>query len=131
MTRLPILAALPLLLVVAGCSGGCDADDDLPPARTGQVMEARLSSQIEGHHSYVALPGRRYDFTVSSPQEEFDSISAADAGVSQEAGDDRRFVEIAWELNVPPGDTFIMAAPEDVAPMLTLTAGGEDYRVAR
>lgn len=130
MPRLPFLAVLPLLLVATGCSGGSASDaDDLPSASTGQVIEAGLSSRIEGHHTYVVLPGRRYDFTVSSPQEEIDSISARDAGVSQQAGDGRRFVEIAWELNVPLGDHFVMATLEDVAPVLTLTAGGEDYRV--
>jgi hypothetical protein len=120
---------LPLLLSLVACSNGSGPDDDLPPAHTGQVIPAALSSQIEGRHSYVALPGRRYDFTVSSPQEKIDSISSGDAGVSQEAGDDRRFVEIAWELNVALGDGFVMESPEDVSPMLTLNVDGERHRV--
>jgi hypothetical protein len=127
-TRRPLLAALPLLLVLGGCSGD-DAEDDLPAAQVGEVIAAQLSSQVEGHHTYVVLPGRRYDFTVSSPQEEIDSFSAADAGVSAKAGEGRRFVEVAWELNTVPGDTFVMQAPEDVEPMLTLTADGEQHPI--
>jgi hypothetical protein len=118
-----------LLLAVAGCSSGSDADDDLPPAHIGQVISDVFSSDVEGRHTYVVLPGRRYDFTVSRPHQEIGSLVAEDVGVSPEAPDDRRFVEIAWELNVPPGDTFVMEAPEDVSPMLALIADGERYRL--
>jgi hypothetical protein len=127
-TRRLLLPALSLLLVLTGCSGG-SGDDDLPRAAVGEVIPAKLGSSIEGRHSYVVLPGRRYDFTVSSPRETIDSISAGEAGVSAEAGEDRRFVEIAWELSVAPGDTFVMAAPEDVEPLLALTADGEQHPV--
>lgn len=129
MTRLALLAALPLLLAGAGCTGDPAQGDDLPAARTGEVITAQLGARIEGHHTYVVLPGRRYDFTVSSPRDEIDSISAGEAGVSPEAGDGRRFVEIAWTLESPPGDVFVMEAPGDVSPMLTLTADGEAYAV--
>lgn len=130
MTRLPILAALPLVLALSGCSIGSDGDgEDLPPAHVGQVITDVFSGDVEGRHTYVVLPGRRYDFTVSRPHQEIGSLVAGDAGVSPEAPDDRRFVEIAWELNAPLGDTFVMEAPEDVAPMLTVIAGGERYRV--
>jgi hypothetical protein len=129
MTRRLLLPALPLLLVVTGCFGGSGDEDDFPPASVGEVIPAQLGGSTEGRHSYVVVPGRRYDFTVSSPRETIDSISAGDAGVSSEAGEDRRFVQIAWELSVVPGDTFVMEAPEDVEPMLTLTADGKEHRV--
>lgn len=130
MTRRHVLAALPLLLAVTGCAfGGDGVDDDLPPAHVGQVITDVFSGDVEGRHSYVVLPGRRYDFTVSRPQEEIGALVARDAGVSARAGDDRRFVEVAWELNVPVGDTYVMEAAEGVAPMLTLAADGERYRV--
>ncbi|WP_193609501.1 hypothetical protein [Nocardioides lijunqiniae] len=129
MPRRLLLPVLPLLLVLAGCSGDTDDGDDLPRADVGEVIPAKLGSSIEGRHSHVVLPGRRFDFTVSSPRASIDSISAREAGVSAEAGEGRRFVEIAWERGVVPGDTFVMAVPEDVEPMLTLTADGEQHPV--
>ena len=128
-TRLPLLASLTLVLAATGCSFGSDDEDDLPPAQTGEVLEAVLSDQIEGHHNFVVLPGIRYDFTVSSPREEIDTLSADEAGVSTKAGDGRRFVEIVWDSSAAPGDTFVMEPKGDVEPVLTLTADDESYKV--
>ncbi|WP_134738230.1 hypothetical protein [Nocardioides sp. 503] len=126
MNRLPLLALLPLVLALGACTGDADDGDDLPRADVGDVIQ-QPGGRVEGRHTFVVLPSGRYDFTVSTPRERTDTFAAKDAGVSAEAGEDRRFVEVEWERGVVAGDAFVMQAPEDVSPMLTVTAGGERY----
>ncbi len=122
------LAVVPLVVGVAACTGDAE-QDELPQASVGDVLEAGLTGSIEGRHTYVVLPGRRYDFTTSTPQERIDTVTAGDAGVSATADDDRRFVSIGWSLDVVPGDTFVMAPRDEVSPVLTLVADGERHEV--
>lgn len=102
---------------------------DQPRAAVGQVVTAQLSGQVEGRHSVLVVPGRRYDFTVSTPRERIDQVSADDAEVSAEGGDDIRFVSLAWDLEAQPGDVFVMDPPQDAHPLLTVVADGADLPV--
>ena len=128
MKRHVVLAAAALLGLTA-CTGSDSSEDDLPRARVGQVLPVGLPGSIEGRHTYVVLPTSRYDFTVSTPRDSVDSITAGDAGLSAEAGEGARFVMIEWSLSGVLGDSFVMAPPPDVSPMLTLVADGEEHEV--
>lgn len=118
----PLVAGLLLLATTVACSGS--GEDDLPHATVGDVHPVELLDRVEGRHSYVVVPGRRYDFTVSRPTDRMDTVTAREAGVSDESGDDARFVGVTWELSDPLGDTFAMQVPPDVSPELSLVVDG-------
>lgn len=117
-----LLPGLLLLTTVPACSGA--SEEDLPHARVGDVHPVELLDRVEGRHSYVVVPGRRYDFTVSRPTDHIDTVTAREAGVSDESGDDARFVGVTWELADPLGDTFAMEVPPEVSPELSLIVDG-------
>lgn len=121
------IAIAALLLLVTGCTA-TPLGDGPRSARVGEVFPDELTGDIQGHHSYVVVPGLRYDFTVSEPGERMDSITADDAGVDDEAGDDVRFVGITWDLEAQLGDTFAMAT-EQQPRMLHLLVDGEPTEV--
>ena len=123
----PLVLSLSALLVLTACTGDGDSGDDLPTATVGDVLPVGLPGSVEGRHSYVVLPTSRYDFLVSTPRASVDTITAGDAGISPEAGEDARFVLVEWRLSGVPGDTFVMEPPADVSPQLTLVADGVEH----
>lgn len=123
----PLVLSLSALLVLTACTGDGDSGDDLPTATVGDVLPVGLPGSVEGRHSHVVLPTSRYDFLVSTPRASVDTITAGDAGISPEAGEDARFVLVEWRLSGVPGDTFVMEPPADVSPQLTLVADGVEH----
>lgn len=122
MSRSTALAVL-LLAVASGCSGTPLGDDDPRSAYAGEVFTGGLTNAIQGHHSYVVIPGLRYDFTVSEPTGRMDSIAADEGGVDDEAGEDVRFVGVSWELEAQLGDAFVMEAAEEPRTLSLLVDG--------
>lgn len=123
----PLALSLSALLLTS-CTGG-GSEDDLPAATVGEVLPVGLPGSIEGRHTYVVLPTSRYDFLVSTPRETVDTITAGDAGISPEAGEDARFVLVEWTLSGLAGDTFVMEPKPEVSPMLTLVADGVEHEI--
>lgn len=122
------------VVVVALALTGCTSDNPLsgserPRADPGQVVKGQLGGDLDAHHSVVVVPGRRYDFTISTPLERIDEYSVDDADVSAEGGDDVRFVTLTWDLEAQLGDVFVTNLAQDVHPILTVVADGADYPV--
>jgi hypothetical protein len=129
-------ATLALLLAVAACS---TAPDDQPSgspsgsgsagpqAQVGDVVPHQLGSQVEGQHAYVVVPGRRYDFLVSSPQPAMDAASAQEAGLAPEPADGAAVVEVSWKLGPAEGDWSPAVAEDDPDLPFALVVGDDAY----
>lgn len=124
----PVAIVTVALLAAAGCTGGTSGDDDPRSAYAGEVFTGGLTNAVQGHHSYVVLPGVRYDFTVSEPTTRMDSIAAGEGGVDDQAGDDVRFVGLSWRVEAQLGDAFAMEAVQEPR-TLSLLVDGEPTEV--
>lgn len=125
-----VQAAVPLALLTAGLTsglGGCSLVGDGTDA--GDTLAARTPSVVEGTDTFVQLPGGRLDLTIGAP---VDHLDAGDLGEGEdaEAPDGGGFVGLSWQYDggagVPTWHKAVLVG-DDVAPEITLLAGGERY----
>ncbi len=121
--RFLAVATTVLLIPLAACTPGED-DDAGTPAPLGAVVPT-LGFEIEGRASYVVVPGRRYDFLVSTPRDSLGSSAASDAGYDAEVGDGRAVIGVSWSLDLVPGEAGLAMAPRDLPITATLVVDGE------
>ncbi len=107
-----------VIVALAGCSSAGDrvGGDDARSARVGETVPAVLTQDIEGRHSAITLPDRRYDLLVTTPRDRIDTVSAGEAGIDDRAAGGTRFVGLTWDLAPSGGDAMALAGQGDPVP---------------